>query len=303
MDEILEYKEYIEGKRPRPDTFKEELDGIRRPLLILARKALEDNKFYEEENKENRNQIIEQIKKQVLEDYCQKHGLGDKIVEYEKSWNAGTAIYLKDHGVNTSSKISFDDIIAEAVNTGYLKRWVLRCKDNYIENLKIIGSKSKQVVYKPLNLKNEKDEIHTDRILKIIAICLIKGKLSQQNENVIKYCDFSNWVNKNIEGKNLRIFFYEKEGEIKPLFQRRSIVNRSKVSICQDYIKDYDFEVLEEKEADALPKDGYLIFKDPGFGGYFEQFRDSIEQNEIIKMEKKKNKEEKKRKKVEEIKL
>lgn len=272
LNEKLEYKEYMDGIRPQKRAFQGDLEGIRRPLVIIARNALEEYLG----DKNDYKALISDIKI-ILEDFCRNNGVSDKKIETFKNDTIFqvAAQSLRMSGMDTKRKISFDDIIAEALYLGELKEWCLCCKALGKTDIYWDGNQLDFSDYSSDNIKPQKKS-RLDRFLKLIAVCLIGEYHSGQRENVIIGSDIANWLAKgSFEiGKNVSKFTRGNTTQKDVFFVRRNISGVNKIIPYQDFIKGYDFTICEIKKWEKKP--GYDCYVDCGTGKY-------LQKREIIK--------------------
>lgn len=185
------------------------------------------------------------------------------IVEsLDKDWRAKSDTMLAG---------SYEKIIASAVYLGPLKRYYLVCKKGAEEALEHNGNRLS------LSGENKKNSEKADNALRLIAAYLLKQRLTGAQANQVNMTDLGYWAqNKNIcESKYYITKKKGKEYEINykgnQLFFRDTVKkNITKIVMNSQYMKDFDFKLVEESEFDSI-EEGYTYFSDLGAGHALQQ--------------------------------
>lgn len=272
--------------RLMPEIFKwkNRMTGLTRALLIIARKELADRCFFSEDT-ENRMQIIEDVK-QILSEWLGFHdksgmqlsnydswleryyadkiygdGSDDKIkpwseIEKKKQQYGKKLFSNKKADKNDMLAITYERIIADAIYLGPLRQYYLSCRQGCGERLYKKGKK--------INPDNKKGAEYIDNILKLICAYLIKKNYTGNKANHINHADLAHWA------QNREIFkgeyFKDMEFSGQKLIMKKTISNHyTKMSICPEYLKEYEFQIIPLSEKERMP-DGYEVFADAGAG-------------------------------------
>lgn len=251
LNEELEYEEIISGVRPGKKAFRGDLEGIRRPLLIIARKKIEEFSG----DRTNKDELITFVKKS-LADYCISNDISeDKVNSFlEDTMFQVAAMSLKSRSKSTVHRISFDDIIAEALYRGNLRKWILSYK-----NADLLG-----VTWKGTQIDLAKDEYKESwtRVLKIVSCYLINKHYSGQDENVIKWADIAAWLGLGSFEYGKHVKFFEYNG--KRIFEQRNISGVIKITPSEEFLRQFEFRLLEEFSETNV--DDFIYCEDQGVG-------------------------------------
>ena len=250
LNEELEYDEIISGKRLKKEAYNGDMEGIRRPLLIIARKRIQEYNG----DWTNKDELIAFVKNE-LSTFCRERGVSeDKIEAFSDGSIFQEINFSKNNKINSVHKITFDDIIAEALCRGNLKKWILLYKNIELSDVTVNGKKLDFVKDKENGPKN------WDRVLKIMSCYLINKYYSGQNENVIKWSDIGNWL-------GMKSFEYKKDVkklEFKKMiiFEQKNISGIIKIKPNEEFLKQFDFKIIEE--GSEIYDDGYVYCEDQG---------------------------------------
>lgn len=270
--------------------------GTERAMTIIARRVLFDDYHYEtadspEKQKEilykvtvalkswcgflpedeQRNYEYENWLKTYYQTFITEKNLGGNLPSWEeikknKSKQFTSPVFPakpSPKAKNNSKAISYSRIIARAVEEGPLCTYYLMCKKDFADYATYKTGKS----MKALAGHGMKSTEYRDEVLKFIAVNLIEKNRTGNEFNVINLTDFSHWIQQQTGSARMKKFFYESPNGSKPLFEFTKIINGNtmKCCVCPEYIEEYDFKIITEKELSER-KEGYICFKDDGFG-------------------------------------
>ncbi len=255
LNEELEYDEIIKGVRPNKKVFKGDMEGIRRPLLIIARKRIQEYNG----DRTNKDELIAFVKNE-LSTYCRERGISEDTIKGFSNDSIFQVLNRSEYkmgqgkSINSVHKITFDEIIAEALCRGNLKKWILLYKNIELSDVTVNGKKLDFGKDKKNGPKN------WDRVLKIMSCYLINKYYSGQNENVIKWSDIGNWLGK-------RSFEYKKDVEKlefkkMKIFEQKNISGIIKIKPNEEFLRQFDFKIIEE--GSEIDDDGYVYCEDQG---------------------------------------
>lgn len=115
-----------------------------------------------------------------------------------------------------------------------------------------------------MNCTKKQDKDYMESILKLICVYLIEKEYTGNEYNRLNKAELGNWAQKSeiFKGSYYRDFKYKGED----LEESRTIgKNFLKIKLNPAYLKDYDFQIVEEKHWGDIP-DGYCCFSDQGAG-------------------------------------
>ena len=165
---------------------------------------------------------------------------------------------------NDVKKITYESIIANAINAGELTNRVLLSKQNPFD--RIIKEKGKLD-------GSELDEGKKDRIIKIICAFLLNRTNFEQRYAVVNRADVANWCKDNpkMDKDDYNFLYKDSTKEINmPLFERRLVGNNIlKIFVEPELLNWCDFKICGdvEGEIDKLREQGYIyVFRDEGSG-------------------------------------
>ena len=230
LNEIREYEQYQEFFDSKEEVNKFRLmpyvffkqnhrNGLRRPLIIVARKALENRDYFQTEDPFLQKNIINEVKGDLkiwcgFEDMNNQsdikpwlphyYELTNETNENYEDWKSFKRYYKKAFNKsffqsalevekNSVYEISYDGIIADAIFFGKLKRYYLVCKKNGVENFRVL--KSDGISYRSFdNRKSDLEKL--DYIRKFVAAYLLKQKFTAYHNtyNIVDNADLANWA-------------------------------------------------------------------------------------------------------------
>ena len=184
--------------------------------------------------------------------------------------------YLAD--LNNYKKITYDRIIANALNIGKLEQYYLVCGTDPFKT-KLISKATKEKTTKTLNATDK------DIILKITALYLLRKRRTTQNYVEFNKVDMANWLPK-LDNKLEKLDKYKFGEKLETLFLfdtiGRSKANRknnnenrqkggnvTKVRIHDEWIK--IFSVVPAQNIDNPEYIGKLFYSDLGSAHYLEE--------------------------------
>ena len=179
---------------------------------------------------------------------------------------------------NDLKTITYERIIANALELGELKNYCLACdKDLFEEGLVSKKTEKKQNTTPILPEGNRKDnDSHKharDLILKITASYLLQKKHTDQEHVYFNQVDVENWLvleKADIGSRARSVFRFGKEKEPTPIFTVTTISNNvTKIKAHPEWIK--NFWLVEEKDIKNLIA-GRIYYKDQGACEYFVRY-------------------------------
>lgn len=168
-----------------------------------------------------------------------------------------------------SYRITYKNVIANALEAGPLKnRYLVVKKDELQLGKKVKEKDKKRFDYLYQSTKNTPVDTKM-KIIKLIAAYLIRQENHPegQKEVWIKNSELANWYGLD-DGKNGNITWYPKRlsWNGKSIYTRKIIKGSySKVIINPDYLKKFDFHIIEVTDA-AEYRDTHWILEDKGHG-------------------------------------
>lgn len=299
LDEIKEYQEYTcdplddKGVRLNAEIFfnKGHFNGLGRALTIIAREELNKRGYFssQEEDMTIVEDVIRALKEWLgfvkedtaaisdynawLEKYFNAHKKDDAHKKGSTiDWDSFVKLKKSQYGKglftdkiltdkDTKLEVTYDKVVADAINQGPLKRYYLVCKKGFEQDL---YKKSKKDADKRLNPKLKTDSILIDNILRLICVYLIKKEYTGNLSNNINLTDIAHWAqNKSINNGG---YYDGLKYKRKNLILGRTIgKNYTKKSVCKEYMDAYDFKVIDASVFKTL-EDGYTFFSDLGVG-------------------------------------
>ena len=176
----------------------------------------------------------------------------------EKVWNKKL-----NSGFDYSAKrISYNNIIANALEQGPLKNYYFIVKkDSTLKDEKVKANKR----FKYLTDKSGRQEVSDMKIMKIIATYLLRLKDNPecQKEVWITNSELTNWYGMDDNGNGT---FYPKDvfWKGKPVYTLYRLKgNFTKVHINPEYLKEYDFKIIDIQDADQY-KETHWVLEDLG---------------------------------------
>lgn len=233
LNEIREFEQYQEIFTDIKDIDKYRLapyvyfknnhkNGLRRAMTIVARKALEERKYFETTDIDDQKKIIESVKNDLriwcgftepdgetsikpwLKQFYELAGKKNSKYEnwsgfckaFDKACSRGLFEIALDDEKNSIYTISYEGIIADAVFLGPLKRYYLVCKLNGAKDLSTRDSKGNG--YRSFR-EGGKDSEKTDCIRKFVAAYLLKQQTTMYHNvfNNLNNADLANWTQNN----------------------------------------------------------------------------------------------------------
>lgn len=180
-----------------------------------------------------------------------------------------------DSKENDANKLTYDRIIANAIRHGPLKRYYLVCElknEAELENKVYVKGKGKAQLDVPLKLT----------AMYLLATPKERRKTGAQyvpRFAAIKQCDLANWqtLDGKIQKDKIEKYYYisssedAKQTADKRLFEQleqRIGGNYTKIRINEKWMKDFQWDIVEENELDAYlsEKKGRSFFRDDGAG-------------------------------------
>jgi hypothetical protein len=295
LNEIQEYKEYTLDEREMKKIQrlkKRALDkkaGFRRPLIIIARYSLFD--VYKDLDFDERIRKTKEVLKSWIGDPKAKaapdDSMNDWLVRYYQIISEGTkqininSLYIgKDQSLfaqkkftqkgngNDYNKITYDGIIADALEQGKLRRYYLVGDELKEDSLQKKTSKKN-----PAKLGKDKDKV-VGRCLKFTAAILLNGQNQLYMENIpvyerfvpLTWVDIMNW--NDIDGYN-KDNPYEKiyyKGE--PLFKKNDTKTQNAVAfkLSEAWMQDHNWRIVAEDELTEEDRKKGNFYSDPGTG-------------------------------------
>lgn len=286
LNEILEYEQYISKDTVRLGArgLNNKLGGYVRALTIIARHFLfaeneenpinniestieclkawlgfeydnaQINKFAKEEIDYIANCFPEYINNKAKSEEHKK--VLKSILETKKTtllFNFYTNPQKKTNEKNSMKSITYESIIADALNQGALKKYLFRSKGN-----KITEDIVKTSLKNNVSLSEEDEDI----IPKLTAFYMLAKKRTKKDYIVITGVDIINWSNKDSDfnSKNwLSRFKYNGTA----LFDKDTVAgNIIKIKINEDWIKEHEMEIVSY--SDYNPNDGFTYYEDMG---------------------------------------
>ena len=254
LNEVREYEQYQEVFSSEEDIDKLRLmpyvffkqnhrNGLRRALIIVARKALENRYYFQTEDLSLQVKIIDEVKDDLkiwcgFEKKNEKsairpwlsyyYELANKTNEKFEKWDSFKRFFNSafnksyfqsalETDKNSIYEISYDGVIAEAIYFGKLKRYYLVCKKNGVENFKVLDSDGKS--YRSFD-NRRKDLEKIDYIRKFVAAYLLKQKFTAYHNtyNIVNNADLANWTHYSDIFK--AIFFNKITYKDAPIYER-----------------------------------------------------------------------------------
>lgn len=196
----------------------------------------------------------------------------------------------EDSQANTYKLITYERIIADAIYQGPLQRKYLVCKSGFESDIiyrvysRVEKEDKKEIVLdhteylanckKSLTSKRLEKIFYSDLVLRYIAAYLMERNRCGQENVILNKTDLYNWIQALLPFKYDKTKFVYSAFEYNPrkdledteyLFSSEAYDNVSKSLVNQDYLKKYDFRVVDEDEISKL-SDGYVYFSDQGAG-------------------------------------
>lgn len=270
--------------------------GTERAMTIIARHALFDDFHYKTaDSPEKQKEIISQVTV-ILQSWCgflpeneqcnyefanwlktyyqtfiTEKKLGGTLPSWEEIKKSKSKQFTSpvfpakpsSKSKNNSKAISYSRIIARAVEEGPLCTYYLICKKDFANHAAFKTNKKMKL----LADQGKKSTEYKNDVLKFIAVNLIEKSRTGNNYNVVNLTDFSHWIQQQTGSARMKKFFYITKSDSKPLFEFTKVINGNtmKCCVCSEYIEEYDFRIITEKELSEV-KDDYICFKDDGFG-------------------------------------
>lgn len=187
--------------------------------------------------------------------------------ELEEKWN----LRLSNSMDYCASTFNYNNIIANALEMGALKhRYFVVKKIDFIEK-KGYESQENQgsnFAYLYDYIKGRQEESYM-KVIKIIVAYLIKQESHPvgQNEVWIRNGELAGWYGLD-DGKNGVETFYPSRAswQDRPIYTRYSLrKNFSKLSIDSEYLKEFDYRIIEKEEADRY-RETHWVLDDLGHG-------------------------------------
>lgn len=289
LNEILEYEEYISKDekviRLGSRGLNNKLGGYVRALIIIARHFLFGENM--ENPASNIESTIECLKAWLGFEYdeAKLNNSAKSEIESIKNWfpdcinkiskssehenvllniletkKATLQFYLytnpskKTNDKNSAKSVTYESIIADALDQGPLNKYLLKVKDAMFEGL------TKESNSNDVDI-NQTDE---DLIKKLTAYYLIsqKEQIARQCWIIINSVNLMNWSTRNNDlnhNKWLEKFTYNSTA----LFEKTNIGNNTiKIKINKEWIDDNKIEIVSY--GDYNPNDGFTYYEDMG---------------------------------------
>lgn len=169
----------------------------------------------------------------------------------------------------THNLITYEHIIANALDQGHLHRYYLACKsDPFTSDTVRKFTPAKQVEGK--DLRSSSPTSDKDLILKMTSAYLLQRADYSQEYVIISLKDISNWMVRKTKTENFELDRYKMKETGEPLFEKRipgradkKNSNTVKIRIHPDWVK--QFEIVDENEIDDYVKTGFVYYSDnPG---------------------------------------
>lgn len=178
----------------------------------------------------------------------------------ERKWNERLNSGL-DYYANM---VTYNNIIANALETGPLQNHYFIVRKDMAPKEKPAAANKR---FKYLSDESKRQESSDMKIMKIVASYLLRLKYHPegQKEVWIRNGELANWYGLD-DGKNGSETFYPKNAlwRGKPIYTRRSLRGSyTKISVDQEYLKEFDFKIIDIGEADRY-KDTHWVLEDLG---------------------------------------
>ena len=178
----------------------------------------------------------------------------------EKKWNER----LNSGFDYSANMITYNNIIANALEIGPLKNRYFIVKKDSQSSKKTVKENNK---FKYLTDKSRRHEASYMKIMKIIAAYLLNLRYHPegQKEVWIKNVELANWYGLD-DGKNGSETFYPKNvtwNEKHIYITRKLIGNYTKLLVDQEYLNEFDFQIIDAKDADKY-KETHWVLEDLG---------------------------------------
>ena len=296
LNEIKEYEELTGAIssgvacRLNVEVFKrkDRMSGLGRAMTIIARYELEKREYFTAP-KEKQKVIVEEVVQ------CLKEWIGfaesdneltaynswlkryyteiilplsedakaikpwEKIEKEKKKQYAGKLMDpTRDVSDYSNKKISYEQVIADAVYYGPLKRYYMVFHPEVLQSLTKNG--------KAMDYKKKKNREQLENLLRLVAAYLIKKSYTSNEENIVGFADVANWAQCYAVFKQASGYFKEIRYEKELVLETKTIAgNETKIILNKGFLEDFGFKVVEE-HCFSAPENGYTFIADMGAG-------------------------------------
>ena len=167
----------------------------------------------------------------------------DQIVSKKsKNWEC-RLFYGTPKDANTFKALNYEKVIASAINLGRLNTFYLLVKNNFANELEM--TKKTGTKFHPYSTVKHAEEI--DILLKYIGVYLIEKRYTKKQRNIVfNKSDFSLWIDFDF-AKHAGPQYMDSIGN--PIITKYNPVRSiCAININSDYLKKYDFHIIEKAE-------------------------------------------------------
>ena len=290
LNEWIEAEAYLgqinTGCRVQPKlltgNFKGKLNGLREILVVIVRafmfEHMEDDKcsveihdrcimalklwcgFYSEDElvKYREDEVIKSWLNKYphaegwLKDYFSFYGLDEKSSFNWKYYKDRWSKELDTGNVYQVKSFTYENVLADALGQGELKEYFLTFS-------------KEETLWESMGGGKRKVDMRAQRkILKFIAAYLLASRFIQQKTVIFKKIPVLNWMG--IDNDNKVSCFPIQSWKGAPFYESIPYVDFVKVRMNEDFMKEYDIQLIEKEQVEEYLGKGYSVYRDAGHG-------------------------------------